>query len=238
MRAKAWINYGTVSSSWSPKAVTVMKPKLPLEQIPRSGEVENYFTLVNNFKFNGQILSLHSEKQAATALSTFFLASLGQENLYEQTSRSAEQFYRELILNLINENFWVSLIFKHGWSSFNRSARLLAVLFTMSLISAGNTFLSCSKYRKCIPETPIQIGPVQFSVRQFYLAISQALVVTIPVGGLMMLMNFTVPLSLTNYKYSNYWNSSRYIRPLVYAFVSMISFILLTISMIQDRSPY
>jgi len=181
MRVRVWINYGTTSSSWSPEAITVFKPKIPLEQIPFSGEVENYFIKVNHFKFNGEILSLHSEEQYAKALSTFFLASIGQADLIKKTKRNSELFYRELILNLIEENFWISMLFKLGWSTFNRSARLLAVLFTVALISSGNAVLGCSKSMKCTPGTPIEIGPVQFSSQQFTLAIVQGLALTISI---------------------------------------------------------
>ena len=74
-------------------------------------------------------------------------------------AQDKEHFYQALILNLIEQNLWVSVIFKNGWSSFNRSARLTTAIFAISMISLGNVMFRVDNLNF------VQIGPVQFSPR-------------------------------------------------------------------------
>ena len=73
-----------------------------------------------------------------------------------------EHFYQALILSLIEENLWVSVIFKNGWTSFNRSARLTTAIFAISMISLGNVIFKIDDLNF------VQIGPVQFSPRSVF----------------------------------------------------------------------
>ena len=85
VRLKVWINFGKQDSSWAPEKVTVMKPMVDLSLIPNYSDVECYFEQKSEFKFDGQILSLHSDETYLSALSSVFLDELGVE--YEDWSQ-------------------------------------------------------------------------------------------------------------------------------------------------------
>ena len=54
-----WINYKESDCHWSPDKVTVYKTRRHIDTLPEVGSLDQDFELVNEFKFNGQILSLH-----------------------------------------------------------------------------------------------------------------------------------------------------------------------------------
>ena len=136
LRLKVWINIEKVDAVWSPKSISVMKPRNPITIMPEVGSIDDYFHLVNEFKFSGDILSLHSENDSLSALSINYLDYLNIKEMPK--NESYEAYYHELMAQLINENLWISVVFKHGWSSFNRTARITTAVLAMSLISLGN----------------------------------------------------------------------------------------------------
>jgi len=235
---KVWINYGKSASTWTPDQIIIMKQKEGLS-LESTGEISEYFTEVNRFKFNGTTLSLHSKEQTLAAFSDTCTEidrdlSTGMNRIKPDQSGNSEQFFRKLIMNLIDHNLWLSVFIKPGWSTFNRSARLLAALLTVTLITCGNTFLSCTRHRDCDPGIPIIFGPVQFSLNQLYLSLIQSLVVIVPVFILAVAMNYTIPWALADH-YNSYARLSRIIRPLLYIFVSLSCSVLLGVNLFQAR---
>ena len=79
VRLKVWINYGKRDSSWAPEKVTVMKPSVDISCLPHYSDLESYFENMTEFKYDGRILSLHSEDTHLSALSSVFLNDLGVE---------------------------------------------------------------------------------------------------------------------------------------------------------------
>jgi len=55
-----------------------------------------------------------------------------------KNKNSNQYFYEKLLLNLVQQNPWLSVFYKFGWSSFNRTARLTSIVFASSLVSIGN----------------------------------------------------------------------------------------------------
>ena len=55
-----------------------------------------------------------------------------------KNQNSKHKFYEKFILNLVQQNPWLSVFYKFGWSSFNRTARLTSIVFASSLVSIGN----------------------------------------------------------------------------------------------------
>ena len=87
------------------------------------------------------------------------------------------------------KNLWISVFFKSGWSSFNRTARLTTAVLAISLISLGNMMW----YRQDSQVDAIQIGPVQFSVASIYISLMQGIVAGVPTIGFIMLFSKTAP---------------------------------------------
>ena len=207
IRVKVWINYGRVASSWCPESIKVMRPKVKLEHFPYCSDLSTYFHQTAEFIFNGSVISLLSDEQTITALSSNFLKSLGMEA--NKPSQSVEQFYQKFFLNLIEENLWLSFLFKSGWGTFNRTGRLTATIMAVSLISLGNIVFS--DFENELAESVI-IGPVQFSPSQMVISITQGVAVGIPVYILMYSLHVTVPFSLAKYEFTSYTNYSTFLR--------------------------
>ena len=55
-----------------------------------------------------------------------------------KNQNSKQNFHGKLLLNLVQQNPWLSVFYKFGWSSFNRTARLTSIVFASSLVSIGN----------------------------------------------------------------------------------------------------
>ena len=79
VRLKVWINFGKRDSSWAPEKVTVMKPRVDISRLPHYSDIESYFEKKTEFKYDGRILSLHSDDSYLSALSSVFLDDLGVE---------------------------------------------------------------------------------------------------------------------------------------------------------------
>ena len=79
VRLKVWINFGKRDSSWAPEKVTVMTPRVDISRLPHYSDIESYFETKTEFKYDGRILSLHSEDTYLSALSSVFLDDLGVE---------------------------------------------------------------------------------------------------------------------------------------------------------------
>ena len=56
----------------------------------------------------------------------------------QKNQNSNRNLYERLLLNLVQQNPWLSVFYKFGWSSFNRTARLTSIVFASSLVSIGN----------------------------------------------------------------------------------------------------
>ena len=136
LRAKVWMNIETTDAVWSPKMISIMKPLAPISAIPEVGSLPDWFEEVSNFKFSGDILSLHADEDSLSALSSNYLQYLGMRETSPKLSLDA--YYQSLMTNLVDENLWISVFFKNGWTPFNRSARITTAVFAMSLISLGN----------------------------------------------------------------------------------------------------
>ena len=136
LRAKVWMNIETTDAVWSPKKITIMKPLVPVSALPEVGSLPDWFEEVSNFKFSGDILSLHADEDSLSALSSNYLQYLGMRETPPMFS--IDSYYQSLMTNLVDENLWISVFLKNGWTPFNRSARITTAVFAMSLVSLGN----------------------------------------------------------------------------------------------------
>ena len=114
----------------------------------------------------------------------------------------SDNFYNSLFLNFIDQNLWLSTFFRTDWGPFNRSARLMTVYFSISLISLGNVLFPSQSLKT------IQIGPIQFSPALIYISFIQGIIVAIPVYLMKTAFSKTVPFSMTKYDFYDLHSSA------------------------------